>query len=264
MIKFSIITITYNAEAVLGRTLESVEAQNYPGVEHLIVDGASKDGTVRLASEYKERSDASHNGHEVRIVSEPDRGLYDAMNKGLGLASGDYVCFLNAGDTLHSSSTLSDLCAKARLNTLQDEERPLPAVVYGDTDIVDGEGNFICRRRLSPPERLTWRSFKNGMLVCHQAFYARTDIAKRIRYDLRYRFSSDVDWCIRIMKEAEKNGLPLVNVHETVADYQQEGQTTLHHKASLKERFDVMSRHYGLLTTMIMHLWFVVRAVLKK
>lgn len=81
---------------------------------------------------------------------------------------------------------------------------------------------------------------------------------------MRYRFSADVDWCIRIMKEAEKESLPLVNVHATIADYQREGQSTKNHRASLLERFDVMSRHYGLFTTIVMHAWFVIRAVIKK
>ena len=101
------------------------------------------------------------------------------------------------------------------------------------------------------------------MLVCHQAFYARTDIAQIVPYDLRYRFSADVDWCIRIMKEAEKESLALVNVHATIADYQREGQTTANHRASLLERFDIMSRHYGLFTAVIMHVWFVIRALFK-
>ena len=140
----------------------------------------------------------------------------------------------------------------------------MPAVLYGDTDWVDNDGHYLCRRPLTPPERLTWRSFRNGMLVCHQAFYARTDIARRTPYDMRYRFSADVDWCIRVMKEAERMGLPLVNVHATVADYQREGQTTKYHRASLIERFNVMRRHYGLPVTLAMHAWFVVRNVLKK
>ena len=263
MIKFSIITITYNAAPVFGRTAESVLKQDYRNIEHLIIDGASKDGTVDLAREYKRRSDAAGNGHEVRVISEPDKGLYDAMNKGLGLATGDYVCFMNAGDFFPDGSTLSLISAKTGLDGRQPGDKGLPSVLYGDTDIVDGKGRFISKRRLSPPEKLTWRSFRSGMLVCHQAFYARTDIARRTPYDLRYRYSADVDWCIRVMKEGERMGLQTANTHATVACYQREGQTTEHHRASLAERFDVMRRHYGLPVTLAMHAWFVVRAVLK-
>lgn len=263
MIKFTIVTITYNAAAVFVRTADSVLRQDYPNVEHIIVDGASTDGTVALALEYKAKSDAMGNGHEVRIVSEPDKGLYDAMNKGLGMATGDYVCFMNAGDFFPGGATLSLICANARLDGCRKDGEPLPAVLYGDTDWVDNEGRYMRRRRLTPPERLSWRSFRHGMLVCHQAFYARADIARRTPYDLRYRHSADVDWCIRVMKEAERMSLPLVNVHATIADYQREGQSTKYHRASLLERFDVMRRHYGLLQTLAMHAWFVVRAVVK-
>lgn len=263
MIKFTIVTITYNAAAAIGRTLDSVNAQTYGGIEHIIVDGASKDATVSLALDYKQRSDRADNGHEVTVISEPDKGLYDAMNKGLSLATGDYVCFLNAGDFLPDCSTISTIYANARLAERQESGEELPAVLYGDTDWVDNDGRYISRRRLTPPEKLTWRSFMKGMLVCHQAFYARTDIARRTPYDLRYRFSADVDWCIRVMKEAARMGLPLVNVHATVADYQREGQSTENHRVSLLERFDVMRRHYGLPATLAMHAWFVARAVLK-
>jgi len=102
------------------------------------------------------------------------------------------------------------------------------------------------------------------MLVCHQAFYARTDLAKNLQFDTRYRFSADVDWCIRIMHEAERAGLALSNTGIVVANYTEEGATTQNHQASLRERFDVMRRHYGLLSTVLMHAWFVVRAFLRK
>ena len=98
MIRFSIVTITYNAESVLGKTADSILAQTYPHLEHIIIDGASTDATLQVAQDYMQRSYAASNGHEIRIVSEPDNGLYDAMNKGLRQASGDYVLFLNAGD----------------------------------------------------------------------------------------------------------------------------------------------------------------------
>ena len=247
--KISIITVTYNAASVLKRTLDSVKAQSWQQIEHLIIDGASKDETVSMAETYKAQCP-----YEVVILSEPDKGLYDAMNKGLRLATGDYLVFLNAGDTLHAADTLETIVRSAQ---------PLPGVLYGDTAITDEQGNFLHLRRLRPPKKLTWKSFRQGMLVCHQAFYALTDIAKNLPYDPRYRYSADVDWCIRVMKEAQKRQLPLVNTQAILADYQEEGQTTIHHRDSLKERFDVMRRHYGLFTTVIMHVWFVFRQLIK-
>ena len=259
MIRFTVVTITYNAEKVLQRTLDSVLSQTYEGLEHLIVDGASKDGTLHLAEQYKETSDASESRHKVIIQSEPDHGIYDAMNKGLTQASGDYIVFLNAGDSLPSTDTLEQIVHQCRLNEYPADERP--GVLYGNTNIVDGEGRFLHPRRLQPPTKLTWRSFRHGMLVCHQAFYARMDIAKNTQYDTRYRFSADVDWCIRVMHETERMGLSLCNTHLVLANYTEEGTTTQNHRASLKERFDVMRRHYGLFSTLFMHAWFVVRAL---
>ena len=259
MIRFSIVTITYNAEQVVQRTLDSVLHQTYQDVEHLIVDGASTDRTMALAEQYKQRSDTSDNGHKVIIKSEPDHGIYDAMNKGLTQASGEYVVFLNAGDFFPEADTLEKIVHECHLYEYPAAERP--GVLYGNTNIVDSEGRFLHPRRLQPPEQLSWRSFRHGMLVCHQAFYARTDIAKNTQYDTRYRFSADVDWCIRVMRETERMGLQLRNTHMVVANYTEEGATTRNHRASLRERFDVMRRHYGLFTTLIMHAWFAVRAV---
>ena len=256
MIKFTIVTVTYNAEGVLRPTTDSVLMQSYAHVEHLIIDGASTDHTLQIAEEYRQKSADAASGHEIRIISEPDKGIYDAMQKGLDRATGDYVCFLNAGDRLPNADTLLMIADKV------DNER-MPGVLYGDTDIVDDEGNYLFRRRLTPPEQLTWRSFRQGMVVCHQAFYARTDIAKRVDYDLQFRYSADVDWCIRVMKECENDGLELKNLHLTVVNYLQEGQTTLHHRASLRERFRVMARHYGWLSTLVMHGWFAIRQLYK-
>lgn len=258
MIKFTIITCTYQAEKEVERTLRSVLKQTYKDVEHLIVDGASTDATLRLAQAYVTESQAQNNGHQVMVTSEPDKGLYDAMNKGLKHATGDYVLFLNAGDTFPSESTLTQVAACAERASV------LPGVLYGDTDIVDNEGRFVRHRRLSPPKKLSWKSFMQGMVVCHQAFYARADLAKKVPYQLKYRYSADVDWCIRVMKMAQKQGLPLCNVQTVVANYLDGGLTEKNHKTSLKERFRVMESHYGYLPTLFMHAWFAVRSVLKK
>lgn len=243
--KISIITVTYHAEATLERTLQSVAQQTYPDIEHLIIDGASTDRTLEIASQYP---------HAI-VVSKPDKGLYDAMNKGLQRATGDYLCFLNAGDKLHSKETLAHIAS-----SVSDDSSI--GVIYGDTHIVDAQGLFLRNRRLTPPEHLTWQSFKDGMLVCHQAFYINRQIA--LPYDTTYRFSADFDWCIRCMKEGEKRDMQNLYVHEPLADYLAEGMTTANHKASLKERFKIMAKHYGLLPTIGQHIWFIFRVLVKK
>ena len=243
---FSIITVTYNAADTLERTLKSVAMQTCRDYEHLIVDGASKDGTASLVQRYRQEEPEGR----VVFVSEPDHGLYDAMNKAVGMARGEFLCFLNAGDKLHAADTLQRVAAVASSGA---------GVVYGFTDIVDDQGRFLRHRRLVPPAELTWRSFRSGMLVCHQAFYVNRRIA--LKYDLEYRFSADFDWCIRCMKEGARLGMINRQVDAVVCDYLAEGMTTQNHKASLKERFRIMAKHYGLVSTALQHLWFIVRAV---
>ncbi|WP_455672680.1 glycosyltransferase family 2 protein [Phocaeicola sp.] len=242
--KFSIITVTYNAAKVLEDTIQSIVTQTYKNVEYIIVDGGSTDDTLNIINRYKK--------HIHTVISEPDKGLYDAMNKGIKLATGDYLCFLNAGDGLHEDDTL-----QLMVHSLTKTE--LPDVLYGETEIVDSEGHFLHMRRLSVPEKLTWKSFKKGMLVCHQAFFARRELALTEPYDLQYRYSADFDWCIRIMKKATV----LHNTHLTLIDYLNEGMTTQNHKASLKERFRIMTKHYGFISTALYHAWFIIRLLYK-
>ena len=257
MITFSIITVTYNAEQFLPRTIESVRSLDYPHIQHIIVDGASKDSTLDIARSYKQ--DCSDR-YVIQIQSEPDRGLYDAMNKGIGLATGDYVIFMNAGDCFHAPDTLSKTAASIGI---KDGTRNLPAVIYGDTDVMDNEGNYLFRRRLTPPDKLNWKSFRWGMLVCHQSFYCRSDIARQYSYDLTYRHSGDIDWCLRVMKHASSKGLTLHNTHLTLTNYLREGDSTINHRASLNERFCIMKKHYGLFQTIVLHIWFVFRMLVK-
>ncbi|RNC66123.1 glycosyltransferase family 2 protein [Proteiniphilum sp. X52] len=267
MMKLSVITVTFNAEETLERTLKSVQEQTYPDLEHLIVDGASRDGTGELVHKYakgkgngqegevtaerKANAEEKMSSHtQLRWVSEPDRGLYDAMNKAIGMASGDYLCFLNAGDTFHSPDTVEKM-----MHSL-DTNQP-PDILYGETAIVDDRGTFLHMRRLQAPEKLNWKSFKQGMLVCHQAFIVKRELAEP--YDLSYRFSSDFDWCIRMMKKATS----IHNTRLTLINYLNEGTTTANRKASLKERYRIMAKYYGQISTFSHHVWFVIRTVLK-
>ena len=207
--KFSIITVTYNAAKVLEDTIQSIVTQTYKNLEYIIVDGGSTDETLDIIHKYQE--------HITTVISEPDQGLYDAMNKGIKLATGDYLCFLNAGDGLHEDDTLLQMVHSINGTAL-------PGVLYGETEIVDSQGHFLYMRRLSAPATLTWKSFKQG-----------------------------------IMKKADV----LHNTHLTLIDYLNEGMTTRNHKASLKERFRIMSRHYGWASTVTHHLWFVLRLLYK-
>ena len=263
--KITVVTVTYNAEQTLERTLQSVASQTYPRVEHLIVDGLSVDGTLSLIQEYAEDNSVCDTPHEIQFIREPDSGLYDAMNKAIDNANGDYLVFLNAGDKFHSDDTLEKIVETvSSVHGNEFDEATWPAVLYGETDIVDDNGVFLRHRRLQTPEVLSWRSFLSGMLVCHQSFYVRTDMARQFHYNLRYRFSGDFDWCIRIMKDAQQQGQSLFNTRMVLTDYLSEGMTTKNHRKSLMERFRIMCRYYGCLATVGQHLWFVLRLVVKK
>lgn len=239
----SIITITWNAAATLPFTLKSVAEQTFGEFEHLLVDGASTDDTLAVARRYGIPS--------MRIVSEPDHGLYDAMNKGLHLARGKYVIFLNAGDSFADSSVLQDYA---------DASASDPDIIYADTLLVDNCRNVVAPRHLSVPERLTLESFSHGMLVCHQAFMVRRSLAPE--YDLRYRFSADYDWTIRCIALTDPS--KCVNLHRNAIHYLQDGLTGRNHRASLTERFHVMRRHYGIVTAVGRHISFIPRAILRK
>lgn len=233
----SIITVTYNAASTLEATLVSVSNQTFKDYEYLVIDGASTDSTVALAE----------SAGIARVISEPDGGLYDAMNKGLHLACGHYVLFLNAGDILPEPSTLrkyADAIAGAPRK---------PGIVYGQTYLMDKNNRYIGERHLRAPENLTSRSFINGMVVCHQAMLVRRDIAPD--YDLSYRFSADYDWGCKILKASDLN----VYIPDYVAGYLSEGLTTANRLASLRERFRSMARHYGFRATLMSHLRKLMR-----
>ncbi len=229
----SIITVTYNAAATLPRTMVSVVRQSYRDYEHIIIDGGSTDGTLDIAAT------------ATIVVSEPDHGLYDAMNKGLRMAHGEYLLFLNAGDTFADEGVLAQYAAAAS---------PEVDIIYADTDLVDNDGVVVGRRHLSAPHRLTVASFAKGMLVCHQAFMVRRSIAPY--YDLKYRFSADYDWCIRCMLRAKGS---FVNINRVAVHYLNEGVTTANHRASLKERYEIMVKYYGRIPTMLRHIGFFCR-----
>lgn len=235
----SIITITYNAGQVLQRTLDSVLEQDYPHSEYIIVDGKSSDNTMALVEMAGSRID--------KKISEPDKGLYDAMNKGLKLATGDYVLFLNAGDELADGHTLSEIFSL-----------PPADVYYGHAMLVNLDGKSLGLREPLPPEKLSWKSLQWGMNVCHQAFIIRRDKAES--YDLQYRICADIDWMIRSLKRCETT----IKTDGLVCRFLIDGVSSAQRKKAWKERYVVLSRHYGWFTNLLNHLYIVLRFPFKR
>jgi glycosyltransferase involved in cell wall biosynthesis len=225
----SVITVVYNNSTDIERTMLSVLNQTYKGIEYIVVDGGSTDGTLQIIEKYKD--------HIAKSISEKDKGIYDAMNKGLAISTGDYVLFMNSADEFYSADTVANVFA-----TVPDAD-----IYYGETEMISPNGESLGQRRHTAPENFTWRSFKYGMSVSHQAIYIKRSLVEP--YDPRYQLSADIDWILRAAKKAKS----IVNVHQYVAKYQVGGMSKLKHRQSLAERFDIMKRHYGLLPTVFNH-----------
>lgn len=230
----SIITITYNAERFLERTIQSVIAQQSMDYEYLVIDGASTDGTLAIINQYE--------NHIARWISEPDKGLYDAMNKGLHMATGDYVWFMNAGDELVDATTLPNLLRCIQANGAD--------VYYSDALFVRDNGDPVgLRSQVTPhtlPTHLTWQDMALGMKVCHQAFIPKRAIAPDYPTD---NLSADLDWEIRCLKAAKHiEFLPFV-----LCKYLVGGLSVQQHRQSLTDRFKVLVAHFGLLPTLVNH-----------
>lgn len=227
--KISIITVTFNAEKVLERTLRSIQKQEYNNIESIIIDGKSTDGTLKIVEKY---SDVV-----TKWISEKDNGLYDAMNKGLDLATGDYVWFLNAGDTI---------CNTDILNYFFSQESFMRDIYYGETMIVDENEKILGDRRLKTKENLTWKDFRMGMLVCHQSVLVKRKIAPR--YDLKYNIAADYEWVLESFKRAKY----ILGTKYKITCYLEGGLSRKNILKANKERFLIMKKYYGLIPT----IWF--------
>jgi len=184
--KISIITVVYNGIDLLPGTMQSVFAQSYQNIEYLIIDGNSTDGTQELIKQNESKI--------TKWISEPDQGLYDAMNKGIKLATGDFLWFMNAGDRIFAADTVEKMVANYT---------PETDVLYGEVILVNekrkhlGTRSEVTTQKL--PKNLNWKSLKYGMCVCHQAFLPKREIAPLYALD---NLSADIEWVICCLKKA--------------------------------------------------------------
>ncbi len=235
--KISIITVVYNDVAHIEQTIRSVIGQDYPAIEYIIIDGDSTDGTREVIKKFEK---------QIHYwLSEPDKGLYDAMNKGLRKAGGDYVCFLNSGDRLYQSNVLRQVFGAM--------EPPYPDVVYGETMITGNDGCEIGLRRLRAPDSLTWKSLRDGMLVCHQSFFASRNLAPE--YDERFRFAADYDWMLKILRKAHT----IHNARCILSSFLDGGVSKKNIRKGLTERFFIMVKNFGFFPTFFRHFLIAVR-----
>lgn len=236
--KISVITVVFQAGALIDRTLLSVNKQeNRNEIQLVIVDGGSTDDTVDKARLFMNEKDI--------MISEPDEGIYDAMNKGLKLSAGEYVIFINAGDELYDCTTLSRM-----LLSSEDAE-----VYYGETAVVDDDGLIRGSRRLTPPSKLTWRSLQYGMCVSHQSILAKRDLCPQ--YQLKYKISSDIDWTIRLLKNCGN----AFYYPDYVSKFLEGGVSSKRRLKGLSERWEILNEHFGTSLNIMNHCWIIVRFI---
>lgn len=238
--KISVVTASYNSEATIGFTIESFLAQNHPEKEMLVIDGASSDATLRIVESFG--SDA------IRVFSEKDLGVYDAMNKGFHLFSGDAVGFLNSDDTFHDRDTLGAIAAALR-----------------DADIVYGDLNMVTDHQTKRVVR-SWRggtfkrySFQLGWVPPHPAFYMRKQVAQKVGdYDLSYVTTADYDYMLRALA---LNDFRVRYIPRIIADFQMGGISTRGWRVTLRANLECLRSRRAHLNAPIIDAAFFLRFV---
>ena len=180
--KISIITICYNNETEIADTIESVLSQTYPAIEYIVIDGASKDNTLKIANRYADKIS--------KIISEPDRGIYDAINKGIRAATGEVLGLIHAGDALYDTTVIEKIANHFKTHDIE--------AMYGHSKIFTADGQKVVRVNKSPEYRD--ELFKRGWFPSHQSFYAKRKLFERFGdYNLKYRIAADYELLFRFM-----------------------------------------------------------------
>ncbi|MET3454068.1 MULTISPECIES: glycosyltransferase family 2 protein [Pseudomonas] len=188
-LKISIITVCYNSVETIRDTIESVLLQRYPNIEYIVVDGASKDGTLSVISEYE--------GRIAKVISEPDKGIYDAMNKGVKVATGDYVGILNSDDVFAGENVIQEMVAHLQSN-------PDAEACYADLVFVQRKQIDVVTRKYSSESFSPWK-VRFGFMIPHPTFYARRELFERYGdYKLGYRVSADFELMARFFSKNVK------------------------------------------------------------
>jgi glycosyltransferase involved in cell wall biosynthesis len=226
MMKFSIITVCYNAEDCIEGTIKSVLHQSYKNIEYIIIDGGSTDNTLKIIKKYE--------GKINIIVSEPDRGIYNAMNKGQKLAKGEYLNFLNAGDTFSKKNTLS----------IVNEN------IKNETKIISGDFNLIStnnKPRIIKTKKITWKYFKKDFYACHQAIFIHSSIVSF--YDVNYKIKADYKWVLDALSKTEEGSV--VKIHQPLVNYDANGFSSQNSFNNLNELMRLHKNYFGTLQLLL-------------
>ena len=228
---FSVVTVCYNAVETIERTICSVISQTLKSIDYIIIDGGSKDGTNDVISKYK--------NYLNYYVSEPDRGIYDAMNKGIHASKGEYMIFLNAGDVFSHSNIIEEL-----YNRIQSESS-MSDLIYGDVIYKYAFGErYISSKDL--------RRIKYDMVFSHQSVFVRSEILKKRHFDLRYRLAADYDFLL--WAYINKLSFRYIDVPVSVVDASG-GATYGHFVKSRKESYDIQCSYGG--NRILCYFWYL-------
>jgi len=235
--KVSVITVSFNASKTIEATITSVLSQSYKNIEYIIVDGKSTDDTLKIAGKYKNRIS--------KIVSEKDRGLYDAMNKGVKLAKGEIIYFLNADDVLKDNKVV------ARVANAFSSEIDF---VYGDVEFAYPDENKKIRiSRIASISEL-----KKGNMPPHQGTFAKKELLQKYPFDLNYRSSADFDFFCRVIKSGAKSK----KLDFVVAVNAMGGVSS--GSVSFKETEEIVKKNFGFIPFALLWLKHRIFSVFKK
>jgi glycosyltransferase involved in cell wall biosynthesis len=233
--RISVITVTLNAAATFSETSQSILDQDYPDLEWIVVDGGSVDGTVDMIRAVSDRVN--------RWITEPDKGLYDAMNKGIGMATGTWINFMNAGDTFASQTVISDIFRKE----IVDAE-----IIYGGCMI--RYPGLLAWKAAGEPER-----FPKEMPVCHQSVFIRTQVVRSCLFDLQFPIGADYHQLARLFASGKR----FHRMEIPIAIYDIRGNSNKKMVASACEHYRIARQVFGLSwMAHITHIFFIMKVSL--
>lgn len=220
---FSIITVCYNEENNIRKVIESILNQDYLDYEYLIIDGKSNDKTIDIICDYQEKFSG-----KMQWISEKDKGLYDAMNKGIQMANGKYIAFINADDVLESGIL-------NKISYFLQEDNP--DILYGDSINIYKYQKLTTKKIKKANPNISVNSLRNGMGVVHQSIFTRTEYIKKMGgFDINFKIGADWDFLIRSVK----SGARLKYIEEPVSTFQTDGVSARVHN---KERHKIRKKN---------------------
>lgn len=188
--KFTIITVCYNEKNKIRKTIENVLHQEYQNLEYLIIDGKSTDGTLDIIYDYAQKDS------RVKVLSEKDYGIYNAMNKGINIASGDYINFMNVGDTFYDLQVLS------RVSRMLMKSKP--DIFYGKANVIERDGRTCNIRGEECGGLRGLLKAIDGEWAYHQAVFATTENLRKYYFNESYKIAADYDWFMRNLRDKTK------------------------------------------------------------